>query len=313
VSVTNSVYIHGDSFTDNSAFAFDQWGVLLNNPPIVDNDASTGQRLETMAASLVTLIPALRTRCSFAIIQGGINDVLNAAATGDDLETFAQSCITTIQNAGLDLIMINIAPFGDWTGWNSTRQSYVEQYNTWLATQASVQGFYVVDIYDGIGDPVAPTTLLAAYDEDTLHPNAAGQAVIAGLVNSAIANNNLITTVDDMANEYKRWRGAVEPDETSASGNEYKAWRGAVEPAGATGYFPGTVASDGGTLWPSREEDPRWAQILTDSGITQSGNFQDDVRTALIAIIASRGSLDDLWKKFKVSNSKTDTSEPFTY
>ena len=35
-------------------------------------------------------------------------------------------------------------------------------------------------------------------------------------------------------NTYKRWRGAVEPAETGASGNEYKRWRGAVEPLAAT-------------------------------------------------------------------------------
>ncbi len=34
-----------------------------------------------------------------------------------------------------------------------------------------------------------------------------------------------------MANTYKRWKGAVEPAETSPAGNEYKRWKGAVEPA----------------------------------------------------------------------------------
>lgn len=81
----------------------------------------------------------------------------------------------------------------------------------------------------------------------------------------------------------------------------------------SAGYFPGIVASDGGKMWPPREEDARWYQVFTDSGITQTENFQDDVRTALIAIVGSRGSLDDLWKKFKVSNGITDISEPFTY
>ena len=36
-----------------------------------------------------------------------------------------------------------------------------------------------------------------------------------------------------MANEYKAWRGAVEPKGQGGSGNEYKAWRGAVEPKAA--------------------------------------------------------------------------------
>ena len=41
-----------------------------------------------------------------------------------------------------------------------------------------------------------------------------------------------------MANTYKKWKGAVEPAESSPSGNEYKAWRGAVEPVGASASSP---------------------------------------------------------------------------
>ena len=36
-----------------------------------------------------------------------------------------------------------------------------------------------------------------------------------------------------MANEYKAWKGAIEPAEVSPSGNEYKAWKGAIEPQAA--------------------------------------------------------------------------------
>ena len=37
-----------------------------------------------------------------------------------------------------------------------------------------------------------------------------------------------------MSNVFERWRGAVEPAETNASGNEFQSWRGAVEPVPAT-------------------------------------------------------------------------------
>ena len=50
-----------------------------------------------------------------------------------------------------------------------------------------------------------------------------------------------------MANTRKRWRGAVEPAETSPSGNEHKAWRGAVEP---TGIIPPGI-SDGKKTGPA--------------------------------------------------------------
>ena len=45
-----------------------------------------------------------------------------------------------------------------------------------------------------------------------------------------------------MANTNKRWKGAVEPAETSPSGNQIKAWKGAVEPVGA-------AAAGGGVAW----------------------------------------------------------------
>jgi hypothetical protein len=81
----------------------------------------------------------------------------------------------------------------------------------------------------------------------------------------------------------------------------------------SSGHFPGTVASDGGHIWPPRASDPRWTQIISDSGITPTGNFQDDVRSALVAINGIKGQLDDLWKKFKLAEGVTDVSEPFTY
>jgi hypothetical protein len=78
--------------------------------------------------------------------------------------------------------------------------------------------------------------------------------------------------------------------------------------------FPGTTVGDGGHIWPPRANDPRWTQIIADSGITESGNFMDDVKAALIALSgASGGSLDDLWKRTLAVGGVTDTSEPYLY
>ena len=78
--------------------------------------------------------------------------------------------------------------------------------------------------------------------------------------------------------------------------------------------FPGTHAGDGGHIWPPRANDPRWAQLITDSGITPSGNFIDDVKAALLALATqTSGALDELWKKTKLTFSVTDTSEPYLY
>jgi hypothetical protein len=116
-----------------------------------------------------------------------------------------------------------------------------------------------------------------------------------------------------MANIYKAYKGAVEPAASGASGNEYQAWKGAVEPVGAAAAFAGTTAGDGGYIWPPRSNDPRWAQFITDSGITASGNFIDDVHAALEAMASTTGQMDDLWLKVKEANGVTDTSEPYLY
>jgi hypothetical protein len=54
--------------------------------------------------------------------------------------------------------------------------------------------------------------------------------------------------------------------------------------------FPGNIAGDGGHVWPARANDPRWTQIISDSGITASGNFQDDVR-----VLQNRGYTNELF------------------
>ncbi len=99
-----------------------------------------------------------------------------------------------------------------------------------------------------------------------------------------------------------QWQGAVGP------------WaQGAVQTASGAGVFPGTVATDGGPLWMPRKGDPRWTQILTDSGITESGSFIDDVHAALEALTGATGQLDDLFWLWLAQNNVTDISEPFTY
>jgi len=54
-----------------------------------------------------------------------------------------------------------------------------------------------------------------------------------------------------MANTYKRWKGAVEPAETSPSGNAFERWKGAVEPVGAApagGRVMSSLARHGGLV-----------------------------------------------------------------
>lgn len=50
-----------------------------------------------------------------------------------------------------------------------------------------------------------------------------------------------------------------------------------------------------------RANDTRFTDAITASLITPTGNFIDDVKTALEALTSTTGSLDDLWKRYQES------------
>lgn len=137
--------------------------------------------------------------------------------------------ITAVASAEY-IFVANILPWKNSTAWTADFQTKTDEYNTWLAAQASVQGFTLIDQYTEF-ESTSADELDAIYDSgDGLHLNNFGQEHQASFVLAALNAQSALTMVETV-NEYKRWRGAVEPAEVGASGNQFKAWRGAVEPA----------------------------------------------------------------------------------
>jgi hypothetical protein len=64
------------------------------------------------------------------------------------------------------------------------------------------------------------------------------------------------------------------------------------------------MSSDGGHFWPTRAGDARTATL------TGGATTPDDVKAFLIGQ-GYTGTLDDMWKQYKVANGITDTSEPW--
>lgn len=222
-SITTCIVV-GDSFGNE----FGEYPYLLDIT--AENYCVAGDRLILdIEPTYATDVANRLTTTTIAVIQGGVNDILNAEVLGD-IQTALTSCVTTAKAAGLDVVVVNIGPWKNYVGWSAGEQTTTDNYNAWLATQDSVQGFTLVDIYTALESGSSADELDASYDSgDGLHPNAAGSAVVAGLINTAMTP--FITTEAAVSNVYEAWRGAIEPAETGGSGNELSLYRGAVEPA----------------------------------------------------------------------------------
>jgi lysophospholipase L1-like esterase len=231
---TNSALIVGDSITaELSVHAGNQgnWPYhLAANGFLFQNLGVASDKLVTnIEPTYATDLSNREASANIAIIQGGVNDV-QGADTAADIWTATKSMIDQANALSMSVIVINIMPWKSASTWSTGEQTVTDAYNALLVANSSSSNFTLVDAYTALEDPATADTLLPAYDSsDGLHPNAAGGAVIAALVDAALAP--LYTTRQARANGLSLWRGAVEPSELSASGNQYKAYRGAVEPA----------------------------------------------------------------------------------
>jgi hypothetical protein len=74
------------------------------------------------------------------------------------------------------------------------------------------------------------------------------------------------------------------------------------------------TAGDGGHIWPPRYSDPR-IQAIIDTGTLTGVYKARGLEAALqeeLSLTSNEYSLDDLWNRYKVSKSITDTGEPFS-
>lgn len=175
------------------------------------------------------------TGSTWAIIQtsgSAVNEGYTTSQIGDAIT----SMVSAASAVGLQTIVVGPAPYGGAAVWTSEIQTELDNYMAWLAANDTVVGFTHVEIYSALEDDISADNLEADYDSgDGRHPNAAGSAVIADQINTALATLGLRGS--SVSNVVNLWRGAVEPLGAGGSGNEVRSWRGASEPI----YTPDAV------------------------------------------------------------------------
>lgn len=118
------------------------------------------------------------------IVEGGVNDIL-AGHSVKSLIDVASNLKAIASLRQIPLVYLTIAPFGNSAHWTADREAARTQYNSWVRMQAFEANVYVYDMAatkqeGGIANDSDPIRLDADLSSlDGLHPNSAGQLVIA--------------------------------------------------------------------------------------------------------------------------------------
>ena len=188
----STVVVMGDSISDGLNLAPDtdtRWPDRLaaRVAPLglaVVNEGVSGDEVTVDQATA----PSIQTRWSTdglgpagvrtIIEQGGINDIRTGVPV-TVLEAAQQQLIASAHTAGVRVLLTTLTPMAGSSGDNATEESARSAYNAWAESGASgADG--VVDLDAALRDPANPAAMLAAYNSgDNLHPNAAGDEVVA--------------------------------------------------------------------------------------------------------------------------------------
>lgn len=189
----STVVAIGDSITDGvntTGDADDRWPNYL-----AARSAPTGLAVidQGLSGDCVTYdqpnTPSVQTRWSTDVLsqpgvrtvieQGGINDVRTGVPV-TTLEVAQQQLVASAHAAGLRVLLTTLTPMAGSSGDSAAQESARSAYNAWVRSGASgadaVVDFAAV-LDNGSG------ALAAAYDSgDHLHPNSAGAAALANVV-----------------------------------------------------------------------------------------------------------------------------------
>ena len=125
----------------------------------------------------------------------GINDVIGGIVEATINSAF-DARMTAALAAGTNrrVIVINISPFGNASGWTAPRQTTAENVNAHMASfvASNPTTARLIDAYSLLGVPAAPTKMLAAYDPgDGLHLSNYGLQFMAEKVALAVKSFGL--------------------------------------------------------------------------------------------------------------------------
>ena len=181
----------GDSITDN--WSKPEYGRFFPGRPYVNRGIggqTTAQMLLRFRADVIELRPRA------VVVLAGTNDIAGNAgpATLDQIEDNLAGMGELARAHGIELVLASLLPVSDdkkdanGEALTRTRQrptASIEALNRWLADYARKSGHVYLDYFPAMAD--ASGRLRPELNDDGLHPNARGYAVMATLAEKAIA------------------------------------------------------------------------------------------------------------------------------
>ena len=185
------VVFFGDSITDN--WSKPDYGGFFPGKPYVNRGIggqTTAQMLLRFRADVLELQPKL------VVILAGTNDIAGNAGpvTLDQVHDNLASMAELARAHGTRVVFASLLPVSDdkqdanGQALTRTRQrpsATIRELNRWLAAYAAQNGHVYLDYFTATAD--AAGLLLSPLNDDGLHPNARGYAVMAPLAEKAIA------------------------------------------------------------------------------------------------------------------------------
>jgi lysophospholipase L1-like esterase len=205
-----SIVALGDSITDgfwSDGDKNDRWPDLLGarlrgvygSKVAIVNEGTSGNTLlgnsgPTASARFVNDVLGQPGR-RWLMLMIGINDIgllesdPSQAPTLQTLIAADLQLIAQAHEAGMQAIGMTLLPFEGSGGYSTAGEAVREQLNTWILTSGAFDG--TVDTSTALENPANPQQLNPAYDSgDHLHPNEAGDQVIANTVNLSLFATN---------------------------------------------------------------------------------------------------------------------------
>lgn len=168
---------NGATYTGSSYL---QWASQLSGARFrFGGIAATGgyTSAQVLATHLPTVLAAKPQAC---VVLCGTNDVpLGGAATMTNL----MSIWTTLARAGITPILATLTPRNDFVAGNNQ----IITLNSWIARQARLNGWPLVDFYAAVVDP-ATNIYLSGYNLDTVHPNVVGAKAMGQALATQMSN-----------------------------------------------------------------------------------------------------------------------------
>jgi lysophospholipase L1-like esterase len=185
------VVFFGDSITDN--WSKKGYGGFFPGKPYVNRGIggqTTGQMLVRFRADVVALKPAA------VVILAGTNDIAGNAGvtTPEAIQNNLMSMADLAKAAGIRVVLASILPVsdekkgGDGTPIVRSKDrdpDTIKALNTWMAAYAKRNRFVYLDYHAALVDPQGQ--LKSQLNDDGLHPNGAGYAVMGPLAEKAIS------------------------------------------------------------------------------------------------------------------------------